>query len=635
MTPEELQEVVAAVIAALKTNGKTIDQLTAVTSLADTDNLEISNGKKVSFGKLKELVASSVVITEESIKGWVPIESTSDLPANPTPEEQEKAYILDTMLYVYVGSGGDTLSGKYQSVDLQGPQGATGPAGADGHDGVDLGEVALVNNLTEGGEGSALSAEMGKVLNNKAALASGNKITFGGAIYTIVDISGYTVNHMVRKYDNGVLSTKTDNNATCIFVPVTAGEQYEITATARANTPVAFAYTKANYGATVADILIDATTGTITQVVTIPEGKTYLQLQYANGTCTLRKKTGDDLATYKDSYIDALVVPDVMWYVPSTIYAIVGSEKSIYLNNISNCNDYANWFSVDIACSVGRVDTRRWYYTPTTTSDITLTLKAFDYLNNLVSSKVVTIKVLSAELPSTAKNLVCVGDSITQICNMPATIKSLFSTFTGTQPSFVGNAGDSTCHHEAYYGRSYNWLVTNSESPFVYNNAVDIPHWLNGLGISQIDVVSLAMGINDAVSDWATTDGVARMKTLINAFKAQNANTKFIVHLINFPAMGYVDTPSDFNAQAKRQFEQEFRQLLLDEYDAGTDSNIILGDLGLVYDRFYAHIRNDGHPASYYTDDINKVVDILHPNAQGSEQMGYGIAPSILKMLQD
>ena len=161
MTPEELQEVVAAVIAALRTNGKTIDQLTAVTALADTDNLEISGGKKVAFGKLKELVASSVVITEESIKGWVPIESTSDLPANPTPEEQEKAYILDTMLYVYVGSGGDTLSGKYQSVDLQGPQ---GPAGADGHDGVDLGEVALVNNLTEGGEESVLTAEMGKTL---------------------------------------------------------------------------------------------------------------------------------------------------------------------------------------------------------------------------------------------------------------------------------------------------------------------------------------------------------------------------------------------------------------------------------------------------------------------------------------
>ena len=166
MTNEELQTVVAAVIQALKTNGKTIAQLTPVTSLANSDSLEVSGGKKIAFSKLKELVASAVVVTEESIKGWVPIESTEDLPEEPTPEEQEKAYIIaeDSMLYVYVGEGGDTLDGLYQSVELQGPQGETGPAGADGHDGVDLGEVALINDLTTGGEGNALSAEMGKTL---------------------------------------------------------------------------------------------------------------------------------------------------------------------------------------------------------------------------------------------------------------------------------------------------------------------------------------------------------------------------------------------------------------------------------------------------------------------------------------
>lgn len=166
MTPEDLQEVVAAVIAALKTNGKTIDQLTAVTSLADTDNLEISNGKKVSFGKLKELVAAAVTVSAEEIKGWEMIESTDDLPEDPTQAQQEKAYVIaDTStMYVYVGYGGDTLDGLYQSLNMKGEDGAPGPPGADGHDGVDLGEVALINDLTTGGEGDALSAEMGKVL---------------------------------------------------------------------------------------------------------------------------------------------------------------------------------------------------------------------------------------------------------------------------------------------------------------------------------------------------------------------------------------------------------------------------------------------------------------------------------------
>lgn len=207
MTPEELQEVVAAVIAALKTNSKTIDQLTAVTTLADTDNLEISGGKKVSFGNLKELVASSVVPSSESIKGWVIIEDTDELPENPTQEEQEIGYLLDTTLYVYVGEGGDTLDGKYQSVDMQGPQGETGPAGADGHDGVDLGEVALVNNLTEGGEESALTAEQGKFVAQKtmkmgeATTSSFNAVLEQGAMMsdgTKQPSSGQTYNYRVR-----------------------------------------------------------------------------------------------------------------------------------------------------------------------------------------------------------------------------------------------------------------------------------------------------------------------------------------------------------------------------------------------------------------------------------------------------
>lgn len=42
-----------------------------------------------------------------------------------------------------------------------GPQGLTGPQGPKGDSGVHLGDVVLVNNLSEGGEESALSAEMG------------------------------------------------------------------------------------------------------------------------------------------------------------------------------------------------------------------------------------------------------------------------------------------------------------------------------------------------------------------------------------------------------------------------------------------------------------------------------------------
>ena len=93
-----------------------------------------------------------------AIKGYVAIGSVDDLPEEPTAEQQQKGWMLGTVLYVYVGEGGDTLGGKWQSADLKGGKGDRGESG------VHLGDVALVNDLTTGGEESALTAEMGKEL---------------------------------------------------------------------------------------------------------------------------------------------------------------------------------------------------------------------------------------------------------------------------------------------------------------------------------------------------------------------------------------------------------------------------------------------------------------------------------------
>lgn len=204
MTNEELQTVVATVIQALKTNGKTIAQLTPVTSLANSDSLEVSGGKKIAFSKLKELVASAVVITEKSIKSWVVIESTDDLPKEPTPEEQMKAYVRadESTLYVYVGEGGDTLGGSYQSVNMKGPKGESG---------VHLGDVVLVNDLTTGGEGSALSAEQGKVL--KTMIVSGTTPTYEVAdnLLNFGDIViGKKITAISKASDNSITPTVSD-----------------------------------------------------------------------------------------------------------------------------------------------------------------------------------------------------------------------------------------------------------------------------------------------------------------------------------------------------------------------------------------------------------------------------------------
>lgn len=58
LTSDELQSIVSSVLAAIQTNSRTIEQLTAVSTLGDTDFFEVSGGKKVSYSVLRGLVKS-------------------------------------------------------------------------------------------------------------------------------------------------------------------------------------------------------------------------------------------------------------------------------------------------------------------------------------------------------------------------------------------------------------------------------------------------------------------------------------------------------------------------------------------------------------------------------------------------
>lgn len=58
MTEQEKQSIVNAVLSAIRTNSRTIAQLTAVPSLGDNDSFEVAGGKRVTYGVLKQLIAS-------------------------------------------------------------------------------------------------------------------------------------------------------------------------------------------------------------------------------------------------------------------------------------------------------------------------------------------------------------------------------------------------------------------------------------------------------------------------------------------------------------------------------------------------------------------------------------------------
>ncbi|MCR4612691.1 MAG: tyrosine-protein phosphatase [Bacteroidaceae bacterium] len=183
-----------------------ISELIALAEQIRTNSTSGSNTNELVGSTLKaaiETLASFVGMTVNEIKGYTVIESTSELPEDPTDEEQMIGYLLDTMLYVYVGTGGDTLDGKYKGVDLKGEQGVQG---VPGQDGVSLGEVPIDdvptagsdNPVKSGGVVKALTASLNVDLASSAPstgyytgdVGETAALTSSGGYYGIVSIEG-------------------------------------------------------------------------------------------------------------------------------------------------------------------------------------------------------------------------------------------------------------------------------------------------------------------------------------------------------------------------------------------------------------------------------------------------------------
>lgn len=120
MTNEEKQAIVNEVLAALHTHGKTIGQLTPVTSPSDSDTFELSGGRNLSYGKLKELITA---IFTAALTGYVPADSLWDyiqqyiakLGTNGALDWQESPIVM----LATMGTSFDNVDGELPAYTLQ------------------------------------------------------------------------------------------------------------------------------------------------------------------------------------------------------------------------------------------------------------------------------------------------------------------------------------------------------------------------------------------------------------------------------------------------------------------------------------------------------------------------------------
>lgn len=355
--------------------------------------------------------------------------------------------------------------------------------------------------------------------------------------------------------------------------------------------------------------------------------------------CVVQNANHDFELTFIPPIIkDSIASASIKWSIPDKVYAIKGVKKQIYLNNIISANFKSEYYSLEAESTIGSYNNNLMYtFTPTQTGTFTVTFKVYDQNVNLVASKTVTVEVIDNVL-SSAANIMCIGDSITEKYNMPWYAKDKLSnvlTSGSVQPNFVGTKGGTSgmgnknCYHEAYYGRDYKYLagsVSGSPGPFYYTdeNKLDIARYRSDHNITnKIDVVSLAMG-------WNGTNAESKiyMQQLIDAFLDDNPDTIFVIQMLTYPCMA----PGDFIYAEHMIHNQEWREWCLTHY--ANTANIIFGDMGNCYDAVYGYEVAEVLRSDYYTAKMLYASDETHPSDDGTKELGENLACSLLKALQ-
>lgn len=77
ITADELQQIINAVLSSIRTNSRTIDQLSLATTLSDDNCFEVSGGKRVLFALLKKTIEEKPLTEIESLKNLIKLYETA------------------------------------------------------------------------------------------------------------------------------------------------------------------------------------------------------------------------------------------------------------------------------------------------------------------------------------------------------------------------------------------------------------------------------------------------------------------------------------------------------------------------------------------------------------------------------
>jgi len=257
-------------------------------------------------------------------------------------------------------------------------------------------------------------------------------------------------------------------------------------------------------------------------------------------------------------------------------------------------------------------------------------------LNNnasvLIGSQTMTIRKVAASGGSGTKNILIVGDSLTegpysggvgQGSNPVETYKLLAEdgdvtvNQIGTQTVEVDGV---TYRHEGHGSTSWSWFTDNASSPFVKNGVFSFASYMadNFPSLSGIDYCVVMLGTNT----FNSTSSIANQsKKFIDKLLSDYPNCKIAVGI---PALGadYTDIPTQ-----KQDILKSAGEIYLDLYDNGKyNENVTCIGHGCWVDRVNDYSWLTTYKTTPYSQTNMKMPgDTIHPMAQGYKQWGRAV----------
>lgn len=253
------------------------------------------------------------------------------------------------------------------------------------------------------------------------------------------------------------------------------------------------------------------------------------------------------------------------------------------------------------------------------------------YNNNvqLLSSKTTTIRTHANSGGTGTKNVLLIGDSLTDLQTLPTNVKTLLDADVDVTFNQIGTRGDVTGKHE---GRaSWRWedyikgdVYSGSSNAFWIGGQLDFSAYIVDNGFSGLDYVIINLGTNDVkqgselISDFDINAIIADAKTFIDVIISDFPSCKIAIVL---PSLGSPIFLGDNNALFFRTSMAKLCLKYLEEFDdAAYNANVTTLSMNLWIDRGNSYPFTTEAISSIVTATGITITDAIHPLAIGYAQ---------------